>query len=44
MSTKPFADGLPPDIASDVFYLVCGPKNVVVVAHFPERTAVGFVK
>ena len=43
-SGKPFADGIPPNVAGDVLYLIGKPKNVVVVTRFPERAAVGFAK
>jgi hypothetical protein len=44
MRAQPFADGIPPDIAGDVFDGIGRAKNVVVVAHFPERLAVSFSK
>ena len=44
MCAQPFTDGIPPNIAGDVFDAFGRPKNVVVVAHFPERAAVGFAK
>jgi hypothetical protein len=43
-STKTFSDGIPPDIAGDVLYLIRRPENVVVVTRFPESAAVGFAK
>jgi hypothetical protein len=43
-SGKTFSDGIPPDIAGDVLYLIRGPENVVVVTPFPEGAAVGFAK
>jgi len=39
-----FADGIPPDIAGDVLYVIRRPENVVVVTPFPESAAVGFAK
>jgi hypothetical protein len=44
MRAQPFTDGIPPDVAGDVFDGIGGAKNVVVEAHFPERLAVGFPK
>jgi hypothetical protein len=43
-STKLFSDGIPPDIAGDVLYLIDAPENVVVVALFPQGDAAGFAK
>jgi hypothetical protein len=43
-SGKPFADGIPPDIAGDVLYLIRWPENVVIVTLFPEGATVGFAK
>ncbi len=44
MRAQPFADGIPPDVARYVFDGISRPKDVVVVAHFPERLAVRFSK
>lgn len=44
MRAKPFANGIPPDVAGHVFDGISRPKNVVVVAHFPERPAASFSK
>jgi len=43
-SGEPFSDGIPPDIAGDVLYLIRRPENVVVVTPFPESATVGFAK
>src|SRR6266700_1818804 len=44
MIAEAFADGVPPDVAGDVLYLIGGPKNVVVVTRFPESAAMGLAK
>ncbi len=44
MAAEMFADGIPPDVGGDFFYLIGGPKNVVVVTRFPESAAVGLAK
>jgi len=44
MSTQFFSDGIPPNVASDVFDGFGMPKNMVVVAHFPERAAARLAK
>src|SRR5713226_803769 len=44
MIAEAFADGIPPNVAGDILYLIGGPKNVVVVTRFPESAAVGLAK
>jgi hypothetical protein len=44
MIAQAFADGIPPDIAGDVLYMIRRPENMVVVTPFPESAAVGFAK
>jgi hypothetical protein len=44
MRAQPFADGIPPDVAGDIFDGIGRAKNVVVVAHLPKRPAVRFSK
>ena len=44
MRAQPFADGIAPDVAGHVFDGIRRPKNVIVVARFPERPAAGFSK
>jgi len=34
-----FADGIPPDVAGDVFDGVAGPQDMVVIAPLPEAGA-----
>jgi len=38
------ADRVAPDITGNLFHLIGRPKNVVVLAHFPESAAVRFAK
>jgi hypothetical protein len=38
------ANRIPPDITGDIFNWIGRAKNVVVVAHFPERAAMRFAK
>ena len=44
MIAEAFADGIPPNVAGDVLYLIGGPKNVIVVTRFPESVALGLAK
>jgi hypothetical protein len=44
MHAQLFADGIPPDVAGYIFDGISRPKNVVVVAHSPERPAASFSK
>ena len=44
MMAEAFADGIPPNVAGDVLYLIGGPKNVIVVTRFPESAAMGLAK
>jgi hypothetical protein len=44
MRAQTFADGIPPDVAGDVFDGIGRAKNVVVVAHFPKTPAMRFPK
>ena len=41
---KFLADGIPPDVTSDILDPVRRPENMVVVTHFPETAAARFAK
>ena len=44
MSTEILANGIPPDIGSDILNRIGRPKNVIVIARFPETATVGFLE
>jgi len=44
IGAQPFTDGIPPDVAGDVFDGISRPKNVVVETLFPKRAAARFSK
>ncbi len=44
MSAELLANRIPPDIASDIFNAIRRPKNVVVIAYFPERATARFAE
>ncbi len=44
MRAQPFANGILPDVAGHIFEGISRPKNVVVVALFPERPTASFLK